>query len=536
MSRETIGELLYTNYLVSVPLLFDIVALYGTRNHSLLKKIFDTVFKLQPNYLGDLKVGIKFIQKTFDTMQQQLEETQNETSELSSKYEDLALFLISSATTISLILDLVPVETKIVCTRELKLEQSIASFYDNFIPNLYKSACLVDPEFWFLNLVNFARIELINSFRCLLNRNIEIVLNGHQKTAESSADEFLSVLTECAGHRIFVADYKRSYPVECDLDILEQSCKKLDDIKLNFVKEAFMDDGGDGAREPLKNGHSSYGKNELMIIIDEEIEGACALSPTAGPSTTEKVPENIEDLIVQETNKILELFPYYGTGFIRRILARYDNSAEKAITVILEDNLDPDLAQYDQSEPYIPPEIPDKVYAATGVERSNAYDNDEFDVMRRDTFGGVVKKHGKVVSERVPKNLNELLNDKSHVQSMKTFYQKYSLINDNEDVEYDDEYDDSYDALVESEPKVRLQANMKNVLVDEVESEESESEEEAPTPSVAEDPKKKLEFCENPEAIRARREQQYQSKMAKKHPQRNNGGANNNGNSWRNTK
>lgn len=39
------------------------------------------------------------------------------------------------------------------------------------------------------------------------------------------------------------------------------------------------------------------------------------------------------------------------------------------------------------------------------------------------------------------KNLNELLNDKSHIAGSKDFYNKYSIVTS----EYDDEYDDTYD-------------------------------------------------------------------------------------------
>jgi activating signal cointegrator complex subunit 2 len=52
---------------------------------------------------------------------------------------------------------------------------------------------------------------------------------------------------------------------------------------------------------------------------------------------------------------------------------------------------------------------------------------------------------------------------------------------------------------------------MRDELPDDV-SESSESEEEAP--------KNPLDFCENPEAIRARRDQNYQARMAKKFPNR----------------
>lgn len=176
----------------------------------------------------------------------------------------------------------------------------------------------------------------------------------------------------------------------------------------------------------------------------------------------------------------------------------------------------------DDQEPFIPPEMPDKVFLETGIERSNIYDGDKFDVMRNDEFGGHVKKNGKFITKKEPKTLNELLNDKSHIKNMKERYQGYGLVEELEDSSiYDDEPDDSYDVYAESEPKTQLRfhGKMREMLPDTVECQESEEEEEeVQTSSSA--PKNPLEFCENPEIIRARREQQYHQKMAKKYPHR----------------
>lgn len=190
------------------------------------------------------------------------------------------------------------------------------------------------------------------------------------------------------------------------------------------------------------------------------------------------------------------------------------------------ESLDSSFKGCDEQEPYIPPEIPDKVYAATGIERSNIYDGDKFDVMRQDEFGGHVKKNGNFITKKQPKTYHELLNDKSHVSVMKERYQAYGLVNETEDdKEYDDEYDDSYDVYSDAEPKmqVHFRGRMKDMLPDTIEMPESEEEEEyEEQPATHEGYKKKnpLDFCENPEDIRARREQQFQQRMAKKNPHR----------------
>jgi activating signal cointegrator complex subunit 2 len=279
------------------------------------------------------------------------------------------------------------------------------------------------------------------------------------------------------------------------------------------VADAFKDE------QEAKSAKVSNGFHfEPEVEDEDEMEGACAL-PLSKPEPQE-APINVEEQVQVETSKILELFPNFGVGYIRRLLAFYDNSSETVVSKILEGNLDPKFSECDELEPYIPPESPDKVFLATGIERSNIYDGDKFDVMRNDEFGGHIKKNGKFITKKEPKTYHELLNDKSHVKEMKERYQAYGLVTENtEDNEYDDEPDDSYDNFAESEPKVhmKMHGNMRDMLPDNVEVIESEDEEDEPEASPKKNP---LDFCENPEIIRQRREQQYQQRMAKKFPNR----------------
>lgn len=64
------------------------------------------------------------------------------------------------------------------------------------------------------------------------------------------------------------------------------------------------------------------------------MEGACAYPL---PKEDEKETAlNIEEVLQLETSKILELFPTYGVGYIRRLLKFYENSSETVISKILE--------------------------------------------------------------------------------------------------------------------------------------------------------------------------------------------------------
>lgn len=227
MSKEKQAEIVYQNFVITVPMIFDMVTLYGYSNKSLMQKIVDTLLKIEPKYTNDFKMGIKFIQSTFEAMMSQLQAAEAENTELLTKYEDLSLYLMNVASTLNLIVDLAPNEIKAFCSRELHLEQSIASFYDNFIPQLYQSAFSFDTNAWFLIYINYSRVELINCFRNLLSRGISSILNAGEKNRHKLADEALSTLTECAGYHTFITDYVRPYPIEMDLDVITQSAKNV---------------------------------------------------------------------------------------------------------------------------------------------------------------------------------------------------------------------------------------------------------------------------------------------------------------------
>lgn len=227
MSKEKQAEIIYKNFIISIPMLFDMVTLFGYSNKNLVQKIIDTLLKIEPKYSHDLKMGIKFIISTFDSMRKQLEVTESENRELFDGYEDITLYLMNIATTLNLIVDLVPNDVKAYCSRELHLEAAIASLYDNFIPQLYQFSIEVDANAWFLTYLNYSRVELINCYRTLLNRGVSAILNAGEKNRHKISDGVLMTLTESAGYKTFITDYVRLYPIEIDLDVISQGGKNM---------------------------------------------------------------------------------------------------------------------------------------------------------------------------------------------------------------------------------------------------------------------------------------------------------------------
>lgn len=106
-----------------------------------------------------------------------------------------------------------------------------------------------------------------------------------------------------------------------------------DKVKLEFVGEAYKIEETIGSlpKSKVTNGYHV----EASHSEEDEFEGACAL-PLPSSESKKPTADNVEDILQIETSKILELFPAFGVGYIRRLLAFYDNSSEKVISKILE--------------------------------------------------------------------------------------------------------------------------------------------------------------------------------------------------------
>ncbi|XP_017485914.1 PREDICTED: activating signal cointegrator 1 complex subunit 2-like [Rhagoletis zephyria] len=335
------------------------------------------------------------------------------------------------------------------------------------------------------------------------------------------AEKFIGLLTECLSEQNFVNDYGRLYPVELDVDILKQACKNLDGFKASFIVQGYQQESRPSAQKP----NSKMNKKAPSSTKSNNKNEQQANRVSNATTTTTGTPERDIDL---EVTSVLDVLPHLGTGFVRRVLSRYDNS-EEAIAAILEANLPPDLVHADQSEVYIPPDPQDKTYQQTGIRHFNIYDGDKYDVMTQDNPKCIIKQ-GKGMPN-APKNAAQLLDDKSDLAQYRSRYEAYSLVSEGESSndEYDDEYDDSYEALLESETRTvrskQLKAGLANV--EDVSNDESEDEEETIEDKVQTDVqserKKQLNFCENPEDVRAR----YEARRQAKWNNRNSGGADN---------
>lgn len=63
MGKPFLADLLYNYSLITIPILWDLTALYGIDNVTILTRFMDTVFKLQPKYKDDLRTAYLFLRE-----------------------------------------------------------------------------------------------------------------------------------------------------------------------------------------------------------------------------------------------------------------------------------------------------------------------------------------------------------------------------------------------------------------------------------------------------------------------------------------
>lgn len=63
MPKSFLAKTLYSKYLLTVPIIFDLLSAYGRDNIQILSRIINLIVKIEPKYLDDLKIGLQFMQK-----------------------------------------------------------------------------------------------------------------------------------------------------------------------------------------------------------------------------------------------------------------------------------------------------------------------------------------------------------------------------------------------------------------------------------------------------------------------------------------
>lgn len=158
---------MYDKFLITVPMIFDMLVIYGPENSQIINKFLDTVLKVQPKYRNDLKEGLNFLATTFNTIQDKVNENNPDT------YEDLVKYIMDCAYTMHTLISIMP-EAIHIC-REINLEQKATRFYDEAIPFLHKNIKYLNPTL--LKELNHARLLFIKFFRFFVDNCLQDVFH-----------------------------------------------------------------------------------------------------------------------------------------------------------------------------------------------------------------------------------------------------------------------------------------------------------------------------------------------------------------------
>lgn len=121
--EEYLGDILYSNFLISIPMIFDMLVTYGTENRQTLSWIIHKVLSLQPKYLKDLGGGLHYIGKAIDVMKFEIE-CNGLGSSHQTPLEDIAIHALDVSSTISILLDVYP------AAREMSADSHLEQKYE----------------------------------------------------------------------------------------------------------------------------------------------------------------------------------------------------------------------------------------------------------------------------------------------------------------------------------------------------------------------------------------------------------------------
>ncbi|CAH2043198.1 unnamed protein product, partial [Iphiclides podalirius] len=555
MSKEYMGSLLYDRFIFTVPVVWDLCLVYGVDNSSHLARLLDGVFSLQPRYLADTAAALAFVKEAFKfiTLQVNKDYDSEEPPNLPETFKgfgeikrpaesrgpdsltfevlrDLIVHLLDTAMTLRVFIEVYPKAVDIF--RKTSFVLSIVQLYEYGIPKFYEKLEEFGDKLGggkvteVVTHVDLVRSELIDILREILAIYKNAIFSGEGNVA-AHVEDFLAVMMDALAEKLLIRDYHLCYPVNEDLEMLRQAYPDIDTVKTDFILQAIYSNLDEPLpEEALGNPHGVLTNGHLPVINSAGPSGAidnaasAAIDTTASSATDNEIPLQVkEESLISEVKDIL---PHLGDGFILKCLQHYGFNSERVINSLLEGNLAEPLRGVDQTLPIIPEDRVDQKFLETGVQRLNVFDGDEFDIMTRDDVD-VSRIHvGK--KRREYRDLRDMLDDKAEVRSRADIYSKYNLVCDEVSM-YSDEYDDTYDGEeagardAAAPDDVRPFVTPRVLAARQTQSEESEEEED--TKQVQELGAKttasrdRMDFCINPEEMRARREANFQARRGK---------------------
>lgn len=131
IKKEHLSELIYSNFLISIPMLLDLIIAVGdvdAHNLSLLSRFFQTLFNLEEKYRNDLLAALAYFRTAFRTIQTQSENEGFDGAgggaidyNLETPYDDVVFYTLDCAYTLSILFEVCP-DVQSLCY-DIKLAQ-----------------------------------------------------------------------------------------------------------------------------------------------------------------------------------------------------------------------------------------------------------------------------------------------------------------------------------------------------------------------------------------------------------------------------
>ncbi|XP_011866691.1 PREDICTED: activating signal cointegrator 1 complex subunit 2-like isoform X2 [Vollenhovia emeryi] len=467
MNRPFLGNLLYDNYIFTIPIIFDLCQLYGRDNPKVVEKIVDSVFSLQPLYNDDLQKAVPCLIKALQNVERRFEDCPSYATEavaLSERgnsvemtlynLEDLILYILDVSSTLATLLR--SYSPLIATFHGDDFINKIVSLYGSTIPEMYKKLDKLAykeesiPKYMELkHRLDVTRVEMLSLYRIItyepvlsIQEKINTITEGEIRNC---IDEYLNTLMNAISEKEFIIDYHQFYPIDADLEHITKLCPDVDTIKCEYILHslhATIGDAKPSVSASLNNASIAVAGSSAVQSNQRKEHSNNVNCVNDKTDFALKEPANIMSLIAE----VKEILCDYGEGFIQLYLKHYNYNVESVINAVLEPtNLPRDLKELDKTIPYIPPD-PMEVSAAVDPTVNLASNFQELDISSNFDFEIMTEKFTDTSERRRKKNqyrnANEMFNDKSAIQEARRIYDKYNLVAD----EYDDEYDDTYDS------------------------------------------------------------------------------------------
>lgn len=457
--RSEFADIIYENFLFDIPKLLDFCSIYADTNRSQVEKAVSGIFEVQPKYLLDLKSVADFFPTILDSVCEGFDLTDDgnvtrtispikghASSKAKSKDEKMLELISFTYDTFNSLRVLFEVYER---TAEpfFSILSQITEFYEVFCDRLCTDLSkLKDLPEELSDAFCLTRHSMLQVFRQVFYQSTLKCIFDVQENREEIVERYLSTLQMALSNGRFVADYFHYFPIQEDVELIEQLGVEFDELRLNLIRDSISQ------LTQIHSPEQNWMPNDIttdnhLVNGDNVSNGETCLGAAGGENWS-----SLSDGELQKISSILELLPHLEMGFIKKCLDFYKGDAETVISVILEDNLPAFLMNDDQGSEFGSRDV--ECVAGTSREikensvlskRRNIYDGDEFDVFSHDI--NVSRVHiGKKTQE-----LKLSVLDKSLKSKVKQYGRN---VDDDDDALYQDEYDDTYDDHVLGEVDV----------------------------------------------------------------------------------